>query len=172
MDDFILNEIKKMEGTLLRIGLHNEKFKTAINKNAKIITCNLLEEPHKNFGKKKFKVNESTKTINIKKLRKVFHKKKIDNIICNLKTIKPFLKAFIKNSVYINKHTLYIYGDKNEIKDLICKYKRYTRKIKVEEYNPKAVLIVDNTNTKIHSIDYDLIDNINWIIYCLTDIFR
>ena len=37
MDDFILNEIKKMEGTLLRIGLHNEKFKTAINKNAKII---------------------------------------------------------------------------------------------------------------------------------------
>ena len=60
-----------MEGTLLRIGLHNEKFKTAINKNAKIITCNLLEEPHKNFGKKKFKVNESTKTINIKKLRNI-----------------------------------------------------------------------------------------------------
>ena len=172
MDNFILNEIKGMEGTLLGIGLYNEKFKTAINKNKEITICNLLEEPQKGFCKKNFKVSDSTKTINIKKLRKFFHKKKIDNIICNFKTIKPFLKAFIKNSVYINRHTLYIYGDKKEIKKLICKYKRYTEQIKIEEYNSKAVLVVDNTKTKIKEIDYNSIDTINWIIYCLTDIFR
>ena len=110
MDNFILNEIKKMEGTLLGIGLHNEKFKAAINKNPKIIICNLLEEPHKSFGKKKFKVNERSRPINIKKLRKIFHQKKTDNIICNLKTIKPFLKTFIKDSVYIKISPINIKG--------------------------------------------------------------
>ena len=119
MEKFILNEIKKMEGTLLGIGLHNEKFLSAIKKNKKIIICNFLNEPKKGFKKKKFQVNERSRTVNIKKLRKIFHRKKTDNIICNLKVIKPFLKSFVKDSVYINRKTLYIYGNKNEILKII-----------------------------------------------------
>ena len=144
MEKFLLNEVKKMEGTLLGIGLVNEKIKTAISKNDKITICNILEENSKRKSKK-LKANKTNITVNIKKLRKTFHQKKTDNIICNLEVVEPYLKTFVRDSVYINRGKLYIYGKKEDLEKVKLKYMRYTDDIIINEEN---VLIVNNKNTK------------------------
>ena len=97
METKLIKEIKSMKGTTLGIGINSEKIKNAINNNSNIKTCYLLEESS-SFNKKKFKIFENTKTINIKKIKKVFKKKRIDNLICNYQTIKPFIKTFVNKS--------------------------------------------------------------------------
>ena len=171
MEKYLLKEIQKMEGTLLGIGLHNKKFEKAINQNSKITICNLLEEPQKRFSKHKFKVNEYSRTVNIKKLRKVFHQKKTNYIICNSSTIKPFLKSFVKDSVYINSNKLYIYGKKKELQEIMPKYQRYTNDIVLKEFDKKAVLIVNNTETKnnfFKDLGYFWKDTFNNLLDALT----
>lgn len=147
MEKYLIKEIKQMKGSLLGIGITSEKIKDAINKNDEILICNLLEETTKRknsnlvAGKKQRKVN-------IKKLRKTFRKKRTDNVICNLETVKKFLKTFVRDSVYINKGKLYIYGDKEEIETLKKKYERYTKDIKIINKAKQSILVVNNTNTK------------------------
>ena len=101
----LIEYIKKMDGSTVGIGIDNEKIKNAIQNNDNIKTCYLLEEGP-SFSKKKFKIFEKSKTVNIKKIKKVFKKKRIENLICNYKTIKPFLKTFVRDSVFINKEKL------------------------------------------------------------------
>ena len=169
----LINEIKNMSGITLGIGIENENIKNAIQKNDSIKTCYLLEENSSKLNKKKMRIFSYRKTINIKKIKKVFKKKRIDNLICNYKTIKPFLKTFIRDSVYINKGKLYIYGIKEDYNELIKRYNRYTDNIKVEEKNDKILIIVDNTNTqnkKINDIKYWWSDTFSNIADILTSI--
>jgi len=148
MDNYLENQIKQMEGSLLGIGITSEKLKKAIEKNDKITICNLLEDSQKGLNKKKFNILNKPRTINIKKIKKVFRKKRVDNIICNLKTIKPFQKTFVRDSVYINKGKLYIYGDKDDLENIKEKYNRYTKEIQIKKERNNNILIVNNTNTK------------------------
>ena len=166
MENNLINLVKQMKGITLGIGITSEKIKEAIEKNDNIRTCYLLEEPNSTFNKKRFNFNSKLKKVNIKKIRKVFKKKRIENLICNYKTIKPFLKTFIKDSVYINKGKLYIYGTENDLEPLIDKYKRYTDKIEIKNKKEEFLIIIDNIetkNNKIKDIGYwwkDTIDNI------------
>ena len=73
------------------------------------------------------------KKINIKKIKKQFKKKSLDTIICNYETIKPFYRSFIPNSIYLNKGTLYIYGNKEDLQKIKPKYQRYTSLIKIDK---------------------------------------
>jgi len=118
MENYLLNQVKNMEGSLLGIGITSEKLKKAIQNNNKITICNLLEENTKGIGKKKFSILNKPRTINIKKIKKIFKKKRVDNIICNIDTIKKFQKTFIRDSVYINKNKLYIYGNKEDLENI------------------------------------------------------
>lgn len=168
----LIKYIKKMEGTTLGIGINNEKVKDEIQNNTKIETCYLLEESS-SFSKKKMKIFEKSKTVNIKKIRKVFKKKRIENLICNYKTVKPFLKTFVRDSVYINKGKLYIYGKKEDYNELITKYKRYTDDIKIEQIKDTFLIIVNNQNTtnkKGKDIKYWWQDTLNNIADILTSI--
>ena len=151
MEKLLLNKIKNMSGTTLGIGINKEAIRNAIEKNKNIETCYLLEEPIQGvskFGRKKLYFNKKLKKVNIKKIRKIFKKKRIENLICNYKTISPFLKTFVKDSVYINKGKLYIYGQKTELDSLIKKYRRYTDKIEIEENKDDFLIIIDNKNSK------------------------
>ena len=156
MEKFFVKEIRQMYGSLIAFGLTDEKLKHEIEKNDAINTCYLLDSTS-NFNKKKLKIFNRGKTINIKKIKKVFKKKRIDNIIANYQTIKPFLKTFVRDSVYINKNKLYIYGTKEDYEDIIQRYKRYTDKIEIKKEKDYFVIIIDNTNTsnkKIKDIIY------------------
>lgn len=172
MDTYIIEKIKKMEGTLIGIGIENKKIKEEIQNNSNIKTCYLLEKFPSILSKKKFQIFNN-KTVNIKKIKKVFKKKRIDNIICNYETVKPFLKTFVRDSVYINKNKLYIYGEKEDIEKIVERYKRYTDEIEIKKEQDSFLIIVDNKNTsnkKITDIKYWWIDTLNNIADILTAI--
>ncbi len=152
MIDYLQKQINNMEGSLLGIGITSDKLKKAIEKNDKITLCNLLEENTKKTKKKKFSVLNKPRTVNIKKIKKVFRKKRVDNIICNSKTIIPFQKTFVRDSVYINKNKLYIYGKKEELETLKTKYNRYTKEVELKKEGNEYILIVNNKNTKNNKI--------------------
>ena len=168
----LINCIKKMEGTTLGIGIDDEKLKDEIEKNDKITTCYLLEETS-SFNKKKMRLFQRSKKVNIKKIKKVFKKKRIENLICNYKTINPFSKTFVRDSVFINKGKLYIYGKDENYEQIINKYKRYTSDIKIEKEKDEFLIIINNQetkNNKLTDIKYWWQDTLNSIADILTNI--
>lgn len=171
MENYLEKQIKNMEGSLLGIGITSEKIKNAINKNDKITICNLLEENTKGIGKKKFSILNKPRTINIKKIKKIFRKKRVDNIICNIDTIKKFQKTFVRDSVYINKNKLYIFGDKEDLEIIKEKYERYTKDIELKKEGKEYILTINNENTKnnkLKDIGYWWIDTGNSFLDFLT----
>lgn len=188
MEQTIIKKIKKMHGTFLGIGIENAKIietvkampfdeimflesqnnlSSAINPKKK--RKKLLKTKHHIEGKK---VKEKgylarvfefggKETANVKKLRKSFKKKRIDNIVCNYEYIKKFTKQFVRDSVYLNRGSIYIYGKKDDITDLAKKYKRYTNKIETLEDDDEFLFIADNSNAKnnkIKDFGYYIID--------------
>lgn len=141
MNKEINNIIKALSGNVLGIGLSEEASKQ-IEKNEKIIECNLLNS----YSKKKFTGIKKGKTIKIKKIRKVFKKKKVDYIICNYTEISNYLNTFIKDSIYINKSKLYFFGEVGE--DLIKKYRRYNTNISIHKFESNSIVEIDTTLAK------------------------
>ncbi len=170
MDKFLVNLIKKMSGSVVCFGL-DDGFKPAISQNDKITSCYLLEEASSSFGKKKFRFPSSRRKVNIKKIRKAFKKKKIDNVICNYDTIKGFLKTFIKDSIYINRGKLYIYGDKSDLDFLISRYKKYNSVVTLKPFGEKFVLVIDNSKAKtsfVKDVKYWWMDTLRDFVDFLT----
>lgn len=149
MEEKILKIIGKMEGTLLGIGTFNEKVLENIEKNDKINLCYILSNTGQKSNKK-FKLFKKgkTKKVNIKKLKKHFKKKSIDNILCDYEVIKKYKRHFVIGSIYINGGKLYIYGNKKELEELKYKYERYTSDIEIIEEKNKSILVVNNNKTK------------------------
>lgn len=173
MEKFILKEVRKMKGTLLGIGIENEKVCEGITANNKIINCYLLEEIPSLVSKNKLRLSLRQKKINIKKIKKVFKKKRIDNIICNYKIVKPYLKTFIRDSIYICKGKTYIYGKKEDYEEIVNRYKRYTNKIEVIKEKNEFIIVVDTEeaqNKKTKDILYWWQDTMNNIIDTITSL--
>lgn len=147
MDKFLFDEIRKMSGSAVCFGPSDE-VKSAVSQNSNITSCYLLEEASSSFGKKKFRLPSRKRKVNIKKIRKVFKKKKIDNVICNYDTVKGFLKTFIKDSIYINRGKLYIYGDKAYLDFVISRYKKYNSTVTLKNFGERFVLVIDNSKAK------------------------
>jgi len=162
---------KYLTGNVLGIGV-DEKISEILEKNDKVTNCNLLNSKVKlkEVGKSK-----KGKKISIKKIRKIFKKKNVDFIICNINEIKKHLKTFIRDSVYINKNLLYIYDiDNEELKnDLIKKYKRYNTKIEEIKDKNKSILKIDNTNSKtnkLKDIKYQIVDTLVSLYNIISDL--
>lgn len=171
MNEFLIKEIKGMSGYFLSIGSLNDKVQKAILNNDNILTYSFLEKTTKSFGKKKLIIRNRSKKVNIKKIRKVFKKKRVDNIICDYNIIDDFTKTFVRDSVYINKGKLYIYGSKTNLEKIMIKYQRYTKNIILKKVKNNYVLIIDNSkakNNKIKDIGYWWIDTFNNFIDILT----
>ena len=88
------NELKKMSGSVLGIGL-SEKEQNILEKNDKVVECYLLNSGSTSSDNSK----GYTKTIDIRKIKKLFRKKSFDYIIGNFEQLKPYLRSFIKNSI-------------------------------------------------------------------------
>lgn len=172
MKQQIINEINKIEGSLLGIGIEDPSMLDAIEKNDKINLCYILTKGNK-FNKKKFTFFKrgKKKTINIKKIKNYFRKNSISTILCEYNTIKKFNKRFIPNSIYINKGKIIIYGDIKDLNIVLEKYKRYSKDIKIEKNNRSFILIINTkeSKTNIFKDNYYVIkDSINEIIDYLT----
>ena len=157
-----------VSGNVLGIGV-DEKISQILEQNERVLNCNLLNSEVKTTqqGKK-----ERQKKISVKKIRKIFKKKNVDYIICNIEEMKKHLKTFIRDSIYINKDMLYIYNIKDEElkEELIKKYKRYNTKI--EEIDD-STLKIDNSNAKTSIIKdsfYIIIDTLISIFNMISDL--
>ena len=173
MKENILKEIKNMKGSLLGIGIDDANMLDAIENNDNIDLCYILSNGGKRKNKK-FKLFRKgrTKKINIKKLKKHFKKKSIDNVLCDYKVIKKFYKSFVPNSIYINKGKLLIYGNIKELDRIKEKYERYTNDIKIEKTNKSFLLIINNKKIKTNIIKtnyYKLKDTFNDALDYLTE---
>ena len=143
---------KNLTGTFLSIGLNYPTVESVIEKNNKITEGYMLVFD----GKKKSKIRSrntskvSRKKFSIKKLRKTFKKKSVDTLLLNYEDAKKYMRFFVKDSVYINKGKLYIYGKKDEfvIDDIENYYNRYNTKISITEYDDNFLVEIDNTNSK------------------------
>lgn len=151
MKDMIIEEIKKMSGSLVGIGTDDVSFLEAIDDNNKIDLCYILSNGGKN-GKKKFKLFRGgrTKTVNIKKLSKYFRLKSIDNILCEYGTVKRYIRPFIGESIFMSKGKIFIYGSIKDLSNLEEKYKRYNSKTELVKNNKSFLLIIDNKDSKIN----------------------
>ncbi|MBO5095352.1 MAG: hypothetical protein J6B98_00555 [Bacilli bacterium] len=168
MKNELKNIIKELSGNVLAIGISQELVEV-IDKNEKIINCDILS--NEVSKEKKFSFFRR-KTININKLRKKYKKKRIDYIICDYNIISPYIRKFVKNSVYINKNKLYFYGniDTELIKNM---YGRYDTKINIKEYKKNYIVEIDNTNSKnnfIKDLCYSIKDTITYLIEVVGDI--
>lgn len=173
MKENIIKEINKMKGSLLGIGIDDPSMLDAIENNEKIDLCYILSNGGKTESKK-FKLFKRgrTKKISIKKLKKHFRKKSLDNILCDYKVIKKFYRSFVPNSIYINKGKLLIYGNIKELDKIKEKYERYTNDIKIEKTNKTFLLIINNKYTKTNIIKtryYKIKDLLNDSLDYLTD---
>ena len=150
MNEKLLQIINNLEGSLLGIGFEDDLLLDAIENNNNIYSCYLLTK--KNPSSKKFNMTKKgrNKKINIKKIKKQFKKKSLDTIICNYETIKPFYRSFIPNSIYLNKGTLYIYGNKEDLQKIKPKYQRYTSLIKIDKTEDGYIMKINNQNTQNH----------------------
>ena len=168
MNKELIKIIKKLSGSVLSIGLDDE-LNLELERNNKIDELDEINIISKKSGsiKTNKKIKIKSKKINIKKLKKIYNKKKTNYIICNYEVIKKYMRYFIKDSVYINNKKLYLYGiSVKEVKTIINKYKRYNVLIKPNENKDYFIIEIDNTNSKNHifkDIFYFISDTIELI---------
>lgn len=168
------NICKDLSGNVLTIGLEFPTVEKILEKNEKIKQSYSMNFNGKKLTKK-YEKGKKGKIVSIKKIRKIFKKKKIDYIICNIEDIERFLRTFIRDSVYINKNKLYIYGNKNNIDlELLEKrYSRYNTTIEVLEIEHHFLVSIDNTkskNNKIKDFFYNISDFWYWLINLIGDL--
>lgn len=158
--------LKKISGKIIGIGIDDINLVDIIEKNNLVLECDLLNSISKNKGNS----NGKAKRIQIKKIKKLYYKKTIDYMIINIEEIKKYLKTFIKDSIFLtNKEICYYVKDCYD-KDLIVKrYKRYTKKIEVKEYEDGYIIKINTENTKNKFIK-DKIYYIQDTLYNISDI--
>lgn len=150
----LVNDLKKIckeaTGSFISIDLKYPTVISILEKNKNIKNGYLLEFDGKKRGKGKNTRAKKFKNINIKKLRKTFVKKSVDTIVCNYEEVQKYMRFFVKDSVYINKGKLYLYGKKEEfvLDDLQSFYKRYRTAITITEYDKDFLMEIDNSQAK------------------------
>ena len=163
IDRYLIKEIRKMHGKIISIGL-NDTLLSVIEKNPNILECMAMNSTIYDNGDGKGFLSFN-KILSANKLRKKFKKKRHTNLIMNIKHVKKNIKTVLRDSIYITKENVYIYGAKKDFDvDLLKKrYKRYKVNIEYNEYKNSYVIKIDvrkAKNNKIKDIFYYLSDTI------------
>lgn len=174
MNQKLIQIVRKLKGSLLGIGLDSQIL-DVIEKNDNIDNCFIMSDRHKLDKKFDFFGDGKDKKVNIKKIRKIFKKKSLDTIICNYQSIKPFLRRFTSNSIYINKRKLYIYGqiDDDDTEKIKKRYSRYQSQVEVIKAKTYTIIEVNNENINTSFFKdkiYLILDLLNDVIDILTTI--
>lgn len=145
--------IKNIKGNVLTIGIDDKLVNVAL-KNESINLYSIFSNKNDNriFKRKNKKDTNKGKTINIKKIRKYINKKSSNYIIINFDEVFEYSKYIIKDTIYVNNNTIYLYLSndlRNIDKDtLIKRYKRYNVNIEVYEYKNSCLLKIDTSKAK------------------------
>ena len=146
MFKYLIDQIKIMKGNILTIGI-DDKLLSGFNRN-NTVNVYTLDRAKGIFGKSKKRKDKEGKTINIKRLRKYFHKKRLDYVIVDYDEIKDYLKYVMRDLVYLNNNKLYLYGV-DEDSDLIEKrFKRYKANCLIKRFKDHILIEVDNSKSR------------------------
>lgn len=147
----LIEDAKNFVGNVVCIGVKNEELLLALNKNKKA-SIFAVESCGKRtiFSSRKKAVTKNGKKVNIKKLRKTFKNKSIDNLIYDINEMYEYFKYFIGDSIQITKGKIYLYGTSKFIdpKVLINRYKRYNTTAFLEVNGDNFVIVIDAENSK------------------------
>lgn len=149
MFKYLEDVIKNIKGNIITICV-DDKIVDYFNKNNNVNLYSITPKTNtKNVFKKSKKMHTNKgKDINIKKLRKTINKKSVDYVFVNFNEIIGYYKYIIKDTIYINCNTLYLYFNKDiDIDFIIKRYKRYNVKINITEYKNSYLLKIDNTKS-------------------------
>lgn len=129
--------VKKLEGSLIGIGIDEKNIINEINNNDKIIECNLigcLSIDDEMDGK--------IKKIRIGKIRKKFKKNKPDYIIYNIESLKDYKEKFVYDSIYLTNKKIYAYNlTEIELESFLRRYSRYSI-IETKKYEDGSLYII------------------------------
>lgn len=164
----IIEKLKEISGSILLIGIYDQIAFQVVDNNDKITDCMIINDnkfTYNNLDQTKGRI----KHYNIKKIRKTFKKKTLDNIVANYNEIKKKMHHFIKNSIYINKGKIFIYCEKDvDYDELIRRYKRYNTTINETKNEDYTLIEIDTSkakNNRLKDIKYTISD----IIYIGVD---
>lgn len=167
-------ELKKAKGNILCFGLNDQDLLDIIDKNKNIIKCDILNNNSVKIGKDNSK-GSASRIVNIKSIKNVFNKKRTDKVLCDYKHIEKHLKIFIKDSIYITKGNILIYGKftEKELEKIINLYNRYEIKntIKNDKNYYIVELEINNKKTnKLKDFGYLIIDFLSELYDMVTDL--
>lgn len=147
IENSVCKYVKNMEGFLLGIGVQNEEILKQIEKNTSIKTCILLGKGQEGTQK------GSNPSVNIRDFRKKWKRKRIDYILADAREVFPYLKYFIKDSIYINKRKIifFIPKERNQeevLEILIKRYHRYAVETQIEKCADGLLLVINILDRK------------------------
>lgn len=155
--------LKAVEGNVIVIGIRDQHLLEVLDASDKVDFCYTLNADTEEETKKKRWGISREKTISIKKFRKVFKKKRIDNIICNIEDMEKYLKIFVKDSVYIGRGKIYYFGkirkiDQAKLSDLYKRYKITYHEEKLKDGKIVEIGLKDAKTYRIKEILYRIHD--------------
>lgn len=153
INNYLNNVIKNLDGSLIGIGIEEEKTINLIDKNKKITICNLLDC----FNPDSYESGK-LKKIRVRKLRKKFKKNRTNYMICNIEKIDKFKEKFVYDSIYICNKDIYLY-DQNNV-NLESVIRRYSRFSKIEKIKCSDGTILKINKTKEITKINEFFDNI------------
>ena len=139
------DEIKKLQGNVVCIGVNNKKLLKLLKSNNKIGLYELVR--YKKSGlfshKRRVKMPDG-KSVKIKKFRRLFKKKSINHLLIDLNNIFDYYKYIAA------KGTIIIYGESDYLNASLVaqKFRRYTKNITTKQNGNKYCVIVDASDTK------------------------
>lgn len=161
--------LKSLEGRVVAFEFKAEKFNSVLNSNRKIITLDILDGVSKKVKKEKGK----NKKISISSLCKRYKKNKIDTILIDTDVMDELMIYLIKETIYIGKKDLYLFGKKETVIHYLQKYKRYAITYDEKYFKDKAIVkinIFQAKNNKVMDKLYFLKDKIEQFIDLISNV--
>ena len=91
----------------------------------------------------------------------------------NVDVMDHYMIYLIKETIYIGKNTLYLFGNKDKVNYYLNKYRRYKISYDLKEYNNNMIAYIDITkakNKKIRDRLYIFSDKIESFVNLLIDV--
>ncbi len=161
--------LKSLEGTVVAFGFKGEKFSSILNSNNKIISFDIMDE----ISKKNKKESSKSKKIDVTDLRKKYKKNKVNAILIDVDVMNRYMIYLIKETIYIGKSNVYLFGNKDKVDYYLNKYKRYNINFKTNLYNDNMIAYINISSAKNNVLKdkfYLLKDKLELFINMLSDI--
>lgn len=144
IDKKLRSYIKNMQGYVLGVGIKDENLVDLIDKNDKILACDLILSADSSDE------NGSCipKTINVKKIKRYYHYNQVQYVILNYDEL-PYKRHFLNGSAYVCEKQIIIYSeDLEKLEKYALKYKRYNASVSKVKAKDGFIYLINMDNKK------------------------